>query len=519
MKDVLTIWDYLLLALEYIEYPLLGYCIVTFIISTILTILAYFSIKKYTFTARARFDNLVTTKLMTGVSIITPAYNEQRSVVTHVRSLLAQNYPSLEIIVVNDGSTDATLEMLIEEFELVPVSYTYHQRIKTQPVTSVYKSTNPAFSALVVANKLNGNCKADATNAGLNLAVNAYVLCTDVDCILEHDAVVKLMKPIMEQKNDVRVLAVGANLRLVNGCETDKYGIVKVNSSNNPLIRFQEIEYLKTYIIQKTAFSLMNAVPSISGALALMDKEIAIQVGGYDPKNLREDMEILLRMIRWAHDFDIKYAVRYIPETLCWTEAPQSLKVFVRQRTRWSRGFAQMMMLHKAEMFKFKYGRFGWLILPYNFFFDFLAPIMYTLVAIFYLTMAAVGFVQWQHLGLLALWIYVFSVLHTAITLLWDQFTVRAKDQKAELFTLLLVSLIEPILYWPLVTFASLRGYVHYLFNIEPRWGNMERFGFGDTLKQKPSLGDVDSTKVAAIISVAKQVKLPKKIKSIAQTA
>ncbi|TAE08601.1 MAG: glycosyltransferase family 2 protein [Bacteroidetes bacterium] len=476
-QDIMTFWDYFLPALEWV---LMSYGILAFVCYAAITILSYYSIKNYKSVKRiTNFHNLVSSsELLLGVSIIAPAFNEEKSIVTHVRSLLAQNYPKFEVIVVNDGSTDGTLQKLMDAFGMENVEFAYHERIPTADVKGIYKSKQHNFSQLIVVDKDSGYSKADATNAGINAANFPYILCTDVDCILQHNAIAKLVQPILAEKNGKRVLAVGATLRLVNGCETDEYGIVKRKSSNNILLRFQEIEYLKTYILHKTGLSLINSVPSISGALGLMDKEIAIEVGGYDKNNFREDMEILLRMIKYAHDYNIGYQVKYIPETLCWTEAPNNMTVFVRQRTRWSLGFAQMMFLHLPQMFRAKYGRFGWVVLPYNFFLEFIAPVFHVLIVLFYAIMVYLDFVRWNELMFLVGLVYVYNVLVTTLTILWDQVTSRSYETSKNLLILCLLPFIEPFLYYPITIFTSLRGYWLSLTNREKVWGNMQRKGF-----------------------------------------
>ena len=252
---------------------------------------------------------LLNSSLAPGISVIAPAFNEGVTIISNVRSLLTLNYSRFEVIIVNDGSTDDTLDKLIHEFELREVAFAYNERIKTQPVKRLFKSVNVAYDKLLVIDKVNGKSKADASNAGINAAAHAYFLCTDVDCIIEKDTLLRLIKPFMEEEykkvqqvgepcpecgyvhiveEGVRVIAAGATLRLANDCEIDQGVIVRVRPPRRLLPRFQEMEYIRAYVLGKMGWSMINCVPNVSGGLGLFDKEIAIKAGGYDHKSFAD---------------------------------------------------------------------------------------------------------------------------------------------------------------------------------------------------------------------------------------
>jgi cellulose synthase/poly-beta-1,6-N-acetylglucosamine synthase-like glycosyltransferase len=331
------------------------------------------------------YDQLLDSPLTPGISVIAPAFNEGVTIIMNVRSLLTLNYTRFEVIIVNDGSTDDTLEKLINEFELVPVDFAYNERIKTQPVRRIFKSVNTAYDKLMVIDKVNGKSKADASNAGINAAAFDYFLCTDVDCIIEKDTLLRMIKPFMDEEHmktkevgepcpecgyvhvvedSRRVIATGATLRIANSCEVDEGVIIRVRPPEKILPRFQEMEYIRAYVLGKMGWSMMNSVPNVSGGLGLFDKEIAIKAGGYDHKSFAEDMDIVTRMCAFMIDNELKYAVRYIPTTQCWTEGPPNLKVFSRQRTRWGRGLSEIMTIHRKILFNPRYKKLGLVILP-----------------------------------------------------------------------------------------------------------------------------------------------------------
>ncbi|HJT74141.1 MAG TPA: glycosyltransferase [Chitinophaga sp.] len=423
---------------------------------------------------------LLSSPLAPGITVLAPAFNEGLTIIFNVRSLLTLNYPKYEIIIVNDGSTDNSLEQMIKEFELTKVDFAYNIKIRTKPVRNIYKSTNPAYAKLMVIDKVNGKSKADAVNAGINAASYNYFLCTDVDCILDKNTLLELIKPVMQERKK-RVIATGATLRIANSCEFDQGVMTRMRPPKELLPRFQEVEYIRAFVLGKMGWSLLNCVPNVSGGLGLFDKEIAIRSGGYDHSSFGEDMELMTRMCRYAYDNKIDYAIRYIPKTLCWTEAPVTIRIFNRQRTRWARGLAQLMYAHFSMFLNPRYGRMGMIIFPYNFFFELLAPIIEVTGIIYYIVMSVFGLINWPTALLLLLFVYTYSVMITTIAILWDQLTFRYYKTWREVAYLCMTPFMEFFLYHPLIVFFALRGYFNFLTGRKSTWGNMQRRGFRST--------------------------------------
>lgn len=470
--------------LNFIFNNFIYYYSVTIMFSYLL--LTFFSlreIKKY-----KRKDNLFDYQLMLGspylpsISVIAPAYNEGKVILNGVQSLLSLSYPKFEVILINDGSTDDTLQQLIDEYELVKVNFAYHEVIKTYPIKQVYKSTNPVYSKLVVIDKENGKSKADASNSGINVATYPLILFTDVDCILHKDTLIKLVKPFIEERD--RVIATGAAIRISNSCEVKNGYVKKVNAPREFLPLFQELEYIRAFLLGRMAWSSINALMLVSGALGLFDKEIVIKAGGFDDKFLGEDMELISRMRIYMHNNKLKYKVRYIPESLCWTEAPSNLNIFARQRTRWSRGLAQTLWFHKKVAFNPKYKIFGLLTFPYFILFEWLAPMLEFGGILYYIYLIITGQINWEFAIILLQFVYSFSVLITIASVLWDEITGIKYSKKSEVFRLCLAAVAEPFVYHPLVLFFSLRGNWFFLTNKKLSWGVMTRIGFGKKKKE-----------------------------------
>jgi len=471
MKE--TFYSYLV---QFYEHSVFIYCIALFTLYALLTGMSRIVINRNKFLNRFRdYNTLLTSPVAAGISVIAPAYNESANIISNVRSLLTFNYPKFEVIVVNDGSTDDTLSLLIEEFALVQTNYTYIPTLSTKPVRTIYRSSKKAYSQLIVVDKENGGCKADAVNAGINAAHHPYFLNTDVDCILDNDTLIKLIQPILEERKTV--IAVGASLRISNSCDIDDGMINRIRPPKQLLASFQEIEYTRSFSMGKLGWSGMNAVPNVSGALGLFNKRIAIKAGGYNSGSFAEDMDIIVRMSKYMCDTNQDYAIRYIPQTLCWTEGPTRLKVLVRQRVRWARGLWQLFASHAKIIFNPKYKRLGMVVFPYNLFFELLAPIIETIGIIYYVYIVVTHQINWHFAIILLLFVYCFSVFITVTSILWDQLIFRHYRSWKEVVALAAKSLLEPFLYHPLLLFSAIKGYLFQLFGKKQNWGDMERKG------------------------------------------
>ncbi len=422
------------------------------------------------------YASLFNSRYMPGISVIAPAFNEGTIIRNGVHTLLSLNYPKFEVIIVNDGSTDTSMEQLIDEYELVEVPYAYHMQIETKPVKRFFKSTNPVYSKLLVVDKENGGSKADASNAGINAASFPLFLCTDIDCILHKDTLIKMVRPFIEEQ--VRVIASGAVIRISNSCEVENGYLKKIKVPRQFLPLFQELEYIRAFLLGRMAWSRINGLMLVSGGLGLFDKEIVLNAGGYDPESLGEDMELITRMRIWMHDHKLDYKVKYIPDSMCWTEVPSTMRVYARQRTRWAKGLIQTLWMHKKAFMNPKYRVFGMLSFPYWTIFEWMAPMLEAGGMIWYVYLIITGTINWPYALILLFFVYSFSVMITIISVLWDELTGMKYAKKKEVFKLCLAALVEPFIYHPLVVFFSLRGNWFFFSRKSLEWGEMTRTGF-----------------------------------------
>lgn len=410
------------------------------------------------------------------VSILAPAYNEETTIIENVRSLLSIQYSNFEVIVVNDGSRDRSLVKMIEEYELQKVNFAVRETLKTEPIKAVYKSRNPTHQNLIVVDKENGG-KSDALNVALNVSTKDYTLNIDVDSILEQDCLLKLMKPFLEE-TDRDMVATGGVVRIANDCKVEMGKITEVNVPKKLLAQFQTLEYLRAFLLGRLAWGFLDGLLLISGAIGVFKKELLIASGGYDRGTIGEDMELVVRMRRYAREHDIKYKVGFVPDPLCWTEVPESWSGLRRQRNRWTRGSIETLLSHKRLFLNPYYGKIGLISYPYWVLFEWLAPLIEFVGLLLLVVFALLGIVDLKFFYLMIFMIYAFTVSFTIATIYIEEITYFQYNKRRQLVRLLLAGLLEPILYHPYVVFSSVTGNWDYFFEGKKSWGGIKRVGF-----------------------------------------
>ena len=421
------------------------------------------------------YTDIISSPISPSVSILAPSYNEGNTIVENIRSLLSLHYGDFEVIIINDGSKDDTMEKIIAQYSLVKVDFHVVYAISTKPVRGVYKSTNKAFSKLTVIDKENGG-KADSLNAGINVSSKKLIACIDVDCILEEDSILKMVKPFLEDYRE-RVIAVGGVIRIANSCRVQDGKIVEVNLPDNIIARVQVLEYSRAFLMGRLAWSRINGLMLISGAFGLFDREIVILAGGYDHGTVGEDMELVIRMRRYMFEQNVKSRVVYIPDPLCWTEVPESIKILSRQRNRWTRGTIETLKKHRKLILNYKYGNLGLLGLPYWVLFEWLSPLIESFGIIYMLVLLIMGQLNVTMFLILFGFTYLFSLLISVWSVVFEEFSYPKYNKSSDLFKLMMISFIEPFFNHPMNVWFALKGNYHYMTGVRS-WGKMERKGF-----------------------------------------
>lgn len=469
--------------IQIIHYLFFTYAFLAILSYVVLSIISAFEtvnyFKKNSF---VNYKKILSSNIAPSISIIAPAYNESLNIVENVRSLLSNHYANYDVIIVNDGSKDNSLELLIKAYDLVKINYLINPKLKTEPLRKgVFKSTNPAFEKLIVVDKENGG-KADALNMGLNISSSKYVACIDVDCLLLEDALQKMVKPFLEI-TDKKVVATGGVIRIANNSIIKEGKLMEVNLPNKLIERAQILEYLRSFLLGRMAWSRLNGLLVISGAFGMFDKKIAIEVGGYDTSTVGEDMEIIVRMRRYLEEQKVNYKVAYIPDPLCWTEAPDNYKIFVSQRNRWTRGTIEVLRKHRKIAFNPNYRNLGLLSYPYWLIFERLAPVVEVIGIIYFGILLALREVKWDYALAFFILAYLFTTLLSLGAIYSEELTYHQYKKKGTGFKLILISLLEPFVLHPFILYSAVRGNLDYFFNKKKKWGEMTRKGMGNINK------------------------------------
>ncbi|MEO4002019.1 glycosyltransferase [Mesorhizobium sp. CAU 1732] len=406
------------------------------------------------------------------ISLVVPAYNEQMNIVESVHSMLSLEYPAYEVIVVNDGSKDETLKRLIDAFELVSVRRPFEETLKHEPIRGIYAS--PRSDRLFVVDKSNGG-KADAQNAGINVS-RAPIFCViDGDSILEPDALLRAVQPFIEDPE--RTIAVGGTIRIANNSTIESGRVKTVRLPKKILPLFQVVEYLRAFLMARLAWSHVNTLMLVSGAFGVFRRREAIAVGGFTKGSMGEDLDFVIKLHRYMLDNKKEYRIEFIPEPVCWTEAPETLAVLARQRSRWQRGALEVFFRYRSMLFNPRYGRVGFLGFGHILVVDVLGPIMevlgYILMPLFWL----MGVLSTEHMLAYTALVFVYGVFVSVASLILEELELKRFPRPRDLAILTLAAVAENFGYRQLNNFWRVKGYWQYL-RADNNWGEMTRTGF-----------------------------------------
>ena len=403
------------------------------------------------------------------VCVIVPAYNEEKTIGASVRSMLQLDYPELEVVVVNDGSRDGTLQALREEFALVLYPEAYWATLQTRPVKAIYRSSD--FPNLRVVDKENGG-KADALNAGINAARFPIVCCVDADSILERASLRRVVAPFLI---DPTVIASGGTVRIANGCEVRDGFLERIGLPAKMLPLLQIVEYLRAFLFGRLGWVPLNAVLIISGAFGVFRKRALVAAGGYRHDTVGEDMDLIVRLHRIHRLRGERYTVVFLPNPICWTEAPESLAVLKSQRTRWQRGLGESLVANRELLFHPRGGAPGWIAMPFMVLFEWLGPVIDIAGYLFMAAGFALGAISPTAFTAFLLLAVGLGTVLSVSALLLEEISFHVYTRPRQLLTLAAVSLIENFGFRQLVTLWRLQGLWQWLMRTRGRWGDMQR--------------------------------------------
>jgi len=408
-----------------------------------------------------------TSDVVPPISILVPAHNEEKTIVPAIRSMLALEYPTFEIIVIDDGSRDGTIAAIDDAFDLHVASRAIDNAVPHKKLHGVYASTRAP--RLIVVAKENGG-KADALNAGINVSRAPLFCAIDADSLLESDALLRAVQPFVD--DPVRTVAVGGTIRVLNGCRTSAGRVTEIGLPRNPLALFQIIEYLRAFLMARLSLSHMRALTIISGAFGLFRRQIVVSVGGYSPETVGEDLELVIKIHRRMREEGRDYRVQFVPEPVCWTEAPETLDVLAKQRRRWQRGALETFFKHCDMLFDPRYGRISWMGLGQMMLVDVLGPIVevigYVLIPIFY----AMGSLNFEFVLAFMAVTFAFGVCLSVGSLVLEELELRRFPRTRDLAVLVLAlaAVAENFGYRQLNNLWRMQGLLQYATGMKG-WG------------------------------------------------
>lgn len=405
------------------------------------------------------------------VTVLSPAHNEAATIVASVDACLRLRYANVEIIVINDGSSDETLQVLHDRFDLDRIHPVVDRRLKSAPVRGLYRSR--LHPTILVVDKESGG-RADALNAGIDLATGELVCVIDADTLIEPEALRRMVRPFLLSD---AVLAAGGTIRVANGCVVADGLVVDVRLPRNLLGAMQALEYLRAFLIGRLGWNRLGGNLIIAGAFGLFRRESIVSAGGYTSDSVGEDMELVVRLRRHGYEQGGPTRVDFIPDPVAWTQAPESLRVLGGQRERWHRGLADTLWRHRRLLFNPRYGALGLVGFPYFLFVELLGPVVEAAGIVGVLAGLAVGVVDVQFALLLFFVAYGIGIILTFTCVLLEGVSYRGYRRIREPIALLGLALLETFGYRQLTVIWRISGLVGYLRR-RSDWGNMERRGF-----------------------------------------
>ena len=405
------------------------------------------------------------------ISVLVPAFNEEATICESVHSVLHLRYPNFEVVVINDGSSDRTMEVLTEKYDLRRISKAVEMRVPCEEIRGVYISS--VVDNLVVVDKHNGG-KANALNAGINVTRNDLICSIDADSIIEPEGLLKVARPFIENPGETQ--AVGGLVRIINGCKVVGGSVTEVGLPGGYWANMQIVEYLRAFMGGRSGWSALRSLLIISGAFGLFNRELVLAVGGYRRETVGEDIDLVVRMHRHLRHQKKKYRMYFVPDPVCWTEAPERWSLLARQRDRWQRGLIETMSTNMRMLFNPRYGVIGMFAMPYFFFFEMLGPFV-ELFGYFVVILALwLGYINKEFFYLFLSLAFIYSMVVSLFAVMLEGITLQRYPRIMSLLRLTLFAVLENLGYRQLNAWWRTKAFFT-CFTRKSKWGAMEHRG------------------------------------------
>jgi cellulose synthase/poly-beta-1,6-N-acetylglucosamine synthase-like glycosyltransferase len=402
------------------------------------------------------------------VSLLIPAYNEEITIVESAKSFLSIDYEDYEVILINDGSKDNTLNVLIDTFQFEKVEVEPNDICESKPIKAVYFSK--IEPKLVLVDKENGG-KADAQNGGARVARYPYVCMVDADTLLDKDSLHNFAIRLTAEPN---LAAMGGIVRVSNGCQVKDGTVVKAGMPRRFIERIQVMEYLRAFLFGRISLTAMNALMIISGAFGIFRRDAFMKMGGWNGHAIGEDIDAVIHLHRIIYDNKLDWKVDFVPCPISWTQVPMTWKSLASQRERWQRGLMQVMLANKKMLMNPRYGAVGLIGFPYFAIFEMFSAVIE--FACYPLTIAAfiAGAVNVTYmiyfLSLTAIW----GLCISFCTILMHENIPYRYETTKDLISLLLTALFEGTGYRQIHSYWRLKGTFKYIFDKSSRSSGMK---------------------------------------------
>lgn len=423
-------------------------------------------------TSQEDFERIIKSDSLPTLTFIVPAYNEEMTIEQSVRTLLQLSYRYKQIIVVNDGSIDLTLEVLKHAFSLIKIPATTLGTIKTQLVRTFYQSRD--YANLLVVDKVNGGSKADALNAGINACTSPIFVVMDSDTLIDDQQFNLLIRPFLM---DSKIVVAGAPVRVVNGCVVEGNRIIKFGFPTNFLAGIQCVEYLRAFFLGRMGWNWTRGNLIVSGAFGIFSREVMVRIGGYDRYSLGEDMEIIMRLHRRAHELGEDYKVVFIPNPVAWTEVPEDWSSLAKQRQRWQRGLIQTLKKHQKMFLNLRYGWEGMVTVPFFVLGELLAPIIEMIGYVIVILSYWLNLINWNFFWLFLGVAWGFTLFLSLMSILMEELTFRRYPSFKHIIQMLAFAILENFGYRQMTVFWRMQAFFHSRKGSR-EWEGLRRKGF-----------------------------------------
>ncbi|MFC4321734.1 glycosyltransferase family 2 protein [Litchfieldia salsa] len=419
---------------------------------------------------KERMENELDHDFFFPISILVPAYNESKTILTTVNHLLEMHYKLFEVVIIDDGSTDTTAQLIIENYNLKKDHKPIRIQVPSKEILEVYSGEFNSIP-IVLVRKKNGGNKADAVNAGINISRYPYFVSMDADEVLQADALKYSTRLFLEDDN---VIAVGGQIRIANGIEFEKAMPVDTRLKKNPIVSIQTLEYIRSFITSRIFHDTFNANLNISGGFGLFKKDTVIAVGGYDPNSVGEDMDLVLRLHVHHRTHQIPYSIKYTPDAVCWTQAPFTLRDLGKQRARWHRGLIQCMLNYRVLFLNPKFKAISLFSYTYYFLYELMAPFAELLGIIVICVALMAGKLNISFAILIALLYLCFCVLQTILIYMSKSIQRGEKIYMGDVAWTIFMAFAEVLLFRPVLFFIRIYATLSYTRKLHS-WSSIER--------------------------------------------